>query len=96
VTSSRDNRGMDALLSLASHGRASLPIDVLAALTLLSIAPFVLVLSTSFVVVTGLAAILTCTIIAPTFEAISHDALEPYAAGRISQHAFLDRATPMI
>jgi flagellar biosynthetic protein FliP len=106
---------MDALLSLASHGRASLPIDVLAALTLLSIAPFVLVLSTSFVriivvlslvrsaigaatlppniVLTGLAAILTCTIMAPTFEAISHDALEPYAAGRISQHVFLDRAT---
>jgi flagellar biosynthetic protein FliP len=40
---------MDGLLSLAGHGRAALPLDVLAGLTLLSIAPFVLVLSTSFV-----------------------------------------------
>jgi flagellar biosynthetic protein FliP len=40
---------MDALLSIAGHGRAALPLDVLAGLTLLSIAPFVLVLSTSFV-----------------------------------------------
>jgi flagellar biosynthetic protein FliP len=40
---------MDALLSMAGHGRAALPLDVLAGLTLLSIAPFVLVLSTSFV-----------------------------------------------
>src|SRR5277367_4180264 len=40
---------MDALLSIAAHGRSSLPLDVLAGLTLLSIAPFVLVMSTSFV-----------------------------------------------
>ena len=40
---------MDALLSMAGHGRAALPLDILAGLTLLSIAPFVLVLSTSFV-----------------------------------------------
>jgi flagellar biosynthetic protein FliP len=41
---------MDALLDLAGRsGRASLPLDVLAGLTLLSIAPFVLVLSTSFI-----------------------------------------------
>jgi flagellar biosynthesis protein FliP len=40
---------MDALLSLAGHGRAALPLDLLAGLTVLSIAPFVLVLSTSFV-----------------------------------------------
>ncbi|MBV8749816.1 MAG: flagellar type III secretion system pore protein FliP [Candidatus Eremiobacteraeota bacterium] len=40
---------MDDLLRIAQHGRASLPLDVLAALTLLSVAPFVLVLSTSFV-----------------------------------------------
>ena len=40
---------MDALLTMAGHGRSSLPLDVLAGLTLLSIAPFVLVLSTSFV-----------------------------------------------
>src|ERR1700730_9578533 len=40
---------MEPLLQIANHGRASLPLDVLAGLTLLSIAPFVLVLSTSFV-----------------------------------------------
>jgi len=40
---------MDDLLRIANHGHASLPLDVLAALTLLSLAPFVLVLSTSFV-----------------------------------------------
>ncbi len=40
---------MDELFSIAGHGHATLPLDVLAGLTLLSIAPFVLVLSTSFV-----------------------------------------------
>jgi len=40
---------VDALLSLAGRGHAALPLDVLAALTLLSLAPFVLVLTTSFV-----------------------------------------------
>lgn len=40
---------MDALLSVANHAHATLPLDVLAALTVLSIAPFVLVMSTSFV-----------------------------------------------
>ncbi|GAC1590135.1 MAG: flagellar type III secretion system pore protein FliP [Candidatus Velthaea sp.] len=110
----RDHRGMDALVTLAAHGRSSLPIDVLAGLTLLTIAPFVLVLSTSFVrivvvlslvrsaigaaslppntVLTGLALILTFVIMTPTFERISHDAIEPYAAGKLSQKAFLDRA----
>jgi flagellar biosynthetic protein FliP len=40
---------MDDVLSIAGHGHAALPLDVLAGLTLLAIAPFVLVLSTSFV-----------------------------------------------
>ena len=40
---------MDALLQIAGRGHATLPLDVLSALTLLSVAPFVLVLSTSFV-----------------------------------------------
>ncbi len=107
---------MDALFALGTHaGRSSLPLDVLASLTLLSIAPFVLVLSTAFVriivvlslvrsalgaaslppniVLTGLALILTFVIMTPTFEAISHDAIAPYAAGKLSQHAFLDRAS---
>ena len=101
---------MDGLLTLAAHGRSSLPLDVLAGLSLLSIAPFVLVLSTSFVrivvvlslvrsaigaatlppntVITGLALV----IMTPTFDRISHDAIGPYAAGKLSQSAFLDRA----
>jgi flagellar biosynthetic protein FliP len=105
---------MDALVTLAGHGRSALPLDVLAGLTLLSIAPFILVLSTSFVrvivvlslvrsaigasslppnsVLTGLALILTFVIMTPTFDTISHDAIEPYAKGRLSQQAFLDRA----
>ena len=40
---------MDELLSIAGRNHALVPLDVLAGLTLLSIAPFVLVLSTSFV-----------------------------------------------
>jgi flagellar biosynthetic protein FliP len=109
-----ENDGMDALLTMAGHGRSSLPLDVLATLSLLSVAPFIIVLSTSFVriivvlsmvrsaigatslppntVLTGLALLLTFVIMTPTFERISHDALEPYAAGRISQQAFLTRA----
>src|SRR5581483_4402152 len=106
---------MDDLLRIASHGRATLPLDVLAGLTLLSVAPVVLVLSTSFVrivvvlslvrsaigatmlppnaVLTGLALVLTCVVMAPTFEAIRSDAIRPYGEGRISQSAFLDRAS---
>jgi flagellar biosynthetic protein FliP len=106
---------MDDLLRVAAHGRTTLPLDLLAALTLLSIAPFVLVLSTSFVrivvvlslvrsaigaatlppstVLTGLALVLTCVVMAPTFEAIDRDALAPYAAGRLTPSAFLARAS---
>ena len=40
---------MDGLFTIAGHARATLPLDVLAALTLLSIAPVLLVMSTSFV-----------------------------------------------
>jgi flagellar biosynthetic protein FliP len=40
---------MDALLSIAGRGHAALPLDVLAGLTLLSLAPFGLVLTTAFV-----------------------------------------------
>ncbi|HZT13304.1 MAG TPA: flagellar type III secretion system pore protein FliP [Candidatus Baltobacteraceae bacterium] len=39
---------MDALLRIANHAQGTLPLDVLAALTLLSAAPFVLVMCTSF------------------------------------------------
>lgn len=106
---------MDDLLRIANHGHGSLPLDVLAGLTLLSVAPFALVLSTSFVriivvlslvrsaigatmlppnaVLTGLALILTCVVMAPTFEIVQHDAIRPYADGRLSQSAFLERAS---
>ncbi|MEO6913754.1 MAG: flagellar type III secretion system pore protein FliP [Candidatus Baltobacteraceae bacterium] len=40
---------MDSFLAVANHAHASLPLDVLAGLTLLSIAPFVVVMCTSFV-----------------------------------------------
>jgi flagellar biosynthetic protein FliP len=40
---------MDELLSIAGRAHTALPLDILAGLTFLSIAPFVLVLSTSFV-----------------------------------------------
>jgi flagellar biosynthetic protein FliP len=105
---------VDALLSLAGRGHAALPLDVLAALTLLSLAPFVLVLGTSFVrivvvlslvrsalgastlppntVLTGLALVLTGVIMTPAFERIDHDAIRPYAAGHLSQSAFVARA----
>ena len=106
---------MDDLLRIAHQPHSALPLDVLAALTLLSVAPFVLVLSTSFVrivvvlslvrsaigaamlppnaVLTGLALVLTFVIMTPTFEALQRDAIHPYAAGTLSQSAFLDRAS---
>lgn len=40
---------MDGILTLAGRTHATLPLDVLAALTVLTVAPFVLVMSTSFV-----------------------------------------------
>jgi flagellar biosynthetic protein FliP len=40
---------MDGLLEIAGRAHATLPLDVLAALTILALAPFVLVMSTSFV-----------------------------------------------
>jgi flagellar biosynthesis protein FliP len=106
---------MDDLLTIARHGHSALPLDVLAGLTLLSVAPFVLVLTTSFVrivvvlslvrsaigaaslppntVLTGLALVLTLVVMTPTFEAMQRDAIRPYAAGKLSQTAFLDRAS---
>ncbi len=106
---------MDDLLRIAHPGHAALPLDILAGLTLLSIAPFVLVLSTSFVrivvvlslvrsaigstmlppnaVLTGLALILTFVVMTPSFEAMQRDAVKPYAAGRLTQSAFVDRAS---
>ena len=106
---------MDDLLRIAHQPHSALPLDVLAALTLLSVAPFVLVLSTSFVrivvvlslvrsaigaamlppnaVLTGLALVLTFVVMTPTFESVQRDAIKPYAAGRLTQSGFLDRAS---
>jgi len=105
---------MDGLLTIANHARATLPLDVLAALTLLAIAPFILVMSTSFVriivvlslvrsaigaaalppntVLTGLALVLTMTIMSPAMTRISNDAVQPYAKGAITQAQFVDRS----
>jgi len=105
---------MDQLVSLAHQGRSGLPLDVLAALTLLAIVPFVLVMTTSFVrivvvlslvrsaigasslppnaVLTGLTLVLTFVVMTPTLERISHDAVEPYARGALSQASMFQRA----
>src|ERR1700676_5257959 len=105
---------MDALLG-ASHGvRSSLPLDVLAGLTLLGSLPLLLVMTTSFVrivvvlslvrsaigapslppnaALTGLALVLTFVVMWPTAERISHEALEPYARGGLTQSQLVERA----
>ncbi|MBV8117017.1 MAG: flagellar type III secretion system pore protein FliP [Candidatus Eremiobacteraeota bacterium] len=88
---------------------------MLAALTLLALAPFILVMSTSFVrivvvlslvrsaigaaalppnsVLTGLALMLTIVLMMPTWNRVSHEALEPYASGRIRQAQLIERAS---
>ena len=105
---------MNSLISFANHAHASLPLDVLAGLTVLSLAPFILVMSTSFVrivvvlslvrsaigasalppntVLTGLALVLTLVIMSPTITQISHDAIDPYSHGKLSQSQMIDRA----
>lgn len=106
---------MNGLSALAAHGpHGALPLDILAGLTLLSLVPFMLVMTTSFVrivvvlslvrsaigasslppnaVLTGLALILTFVIMTPTIDRVSSTAIEPYAAGRISQAQMLQRA----
>jgi flagellar biosynthetic protein FliP len=109
---------MESVFSLGAHAapaaRNTLPLDVLVALTALGLAPFVLVMTTSFVrivvvlslvrsaigasslppnaVLSGLALVLTFVVMSPTAERISHDALQPYAEGKLSQRAMLARA----
>jgi flagellar biosynthesis protein FliP len=106
---------MDDLLRIAGHAHSALPLDVLTALALLSVAPFVLVLTTSFVrivvvlslvrsaigaatlppnaVLTGLALVLTCVVMTPTFETVQREAIRPYADGKLTQSAFLERTS---
>jgi flagellar biosynthetic protein FliP len=43
-------------------------------------------------VLTGLALLLTFTVMTPTVQRISHEAIEPYARGRITQPQMLSRA----
>ncbi len=107
---------MSDLLRGAGHGgvAATLPLDVLAALTALALVPFVLVMTTSFVrivvvlslvrsaigasalppnaVLTGLALVLSFTIMTPTMQRVSREAFEPYARGAISQPTMLARS----
>ncbi len=106
---------MDAFAALAAHGpKSGAPLDVLAGLTLIALAPFLLVMTTSFVrivvvlslvrsaigasslppntVLTGLALVLTFVIMTPTLQGVSHDALDPYARGKITQSAMIGRA----
>jgi flagellar biosynthetic protein FliP len=91
----------------AFGGSHALPLDVLAGLTVLSILPFLLVMTTSFVrivvvlslvrsaigtaslppnaVLSGLALLLTFSIMSPALDAIGREAIEPYASGKIDQ-----------
>ena len=44
-------------------------------------------------VLSGLALVLTLVVMAPTLQRISHDAVDPYSRGHLSQSQALDRAT---
>ncbi len=92
---------------------AALPLDVIGGLTILAIAPLLLVMTTAFVrivvvlglvrsaigaqalppniVLIGVSMVLTFVIMTPTLERISHDSLEPYSHGRITQAQLMQR-----
>jgi flagellar biosynthetic protein FliP len=57
---------VDDLFALAQHTRASLPLDALAALTLLSLIPFVAVMTTSFVRIVVVLSLVRSAIGSPT------------------------------
>jgi flagellar biosynthetic protein FliP len=104
--------------AMVSRTHASLPLDVLAGLTLLSVVPFLLVMCTSFVriavvlslvrsaigasalppnaALTGLAFVLTLAVMAPAFDTIRTNALEPYARGKLTQSQAFARAVAPI
>jgi flagellar biosynthetic protein FliP len=97
----------------APSGHAGLPLDVLGGLTILAIAPLLLVMTTAFVrivvvlglvrsaigaqalppniVLIGVSLVLTFVVMTPTLERISHDSIEPYSQGRISQSQLIAR-----
>jgi flagellar biosynthesis protein FliP len=90
-------------------------VKILFALTLLTVAPSIILLMTSFTriaivlsflrtalslqgspanqVIIGLSLFMTFFIMAPTWERISHDALEPYNANQISSETAMERAS---
>jgi flagellar biosynthetic protein FliP len=100
-----------ALALPGSH--AALPLDVLGGLTILAIAPLLLVMTTAFVrivvvlglvrsaigaqalppniVLIGVSLVLTFVVMTPTLQRISHDSIEPYSQGRISQAQLIQR-----
>jgi len=92
--------------------------QLLLLMTLLTLAPYILVMMTSFIrisivlsfirtalgtqqvpptqVLMGLALFMTIYIMAPIGNQINKDAMQPYAAGRISQQEFFKKAIPPI
>lgn len=111
----RFNIGVD---SAAQPKDVDVAIKVLFALTLLSIAPSIILLMTSFTrivivlsfvrqalslqgtpanqVIIGLSLFLTFFIMAPVWERINHDALQPYMANQITSDQAMDRASTHI
>ncbi|HHY47683.1 MAG TPA: flagellar type III secretion system pore protein FliP [Firmicutes bacterium] len=89
-------------------------LQILAALTVLTLAPSILIMMTSFTrivivlsfirnalgfqqtppnqVIIGLALFLTLFVMAPTFNQVNENALQPYLKGRLSQEAAYQRA----
>lgn len=57
---------VDDLFALTAHARASLPLDVLAGLTLLSLVPFIAVMTTSFVRIVVVLSLVRSAIGSPT------------------------------
>lgn len=89
-------------------------ISILVLLTVLSLSPAILVMTTCFTrivivlallrqaigtqqlppsqIITGLSLVMTAMVMAPTWQAIQSEALDPYLAGKISQREAFDRA----
>jgi flagellar biosynthetic protein FliP len=92
----------------------SQPLQILLLLTVLSLAPAILIMMTSFVriivvfsflrsalgqqqmppnqVLIGLALFLTFFVMAPTFQQVNHNAVQPYLKGSITQQSAYNRA----
>ncbi|MBN1865676.1 flagellar type III secretion system pore protein FliP [Candidatus Sumerlaeota bacterium] len=100
------------IAGLASPGQVSVGLQILALLTILSLAPAILMMLTSFVrivvvlgfvrramgtqevppnqVILGLALFLTFFVMAPTFERVNSEALQPYLAGQLTPREAYD------